>query len=143
MITLYHGTGDPELQIRKNYFSRYKFTALFATPDIELARLYARYYREESWLYLKQGGFVYQIEVDGEPDYSMDFEGKQSYQGDFKRLIEQMQAAWVHLGHIANVVDFPSWRLKTSHPSDIYVIYNLNLIKSVKLIENEGPDIRV
>jgi len=143
MITLYHGTGDPDLQIRKNYFSRYRFTALFATPNIELARLYARYYREESWLYLRQGGFVYQIEVDADPDYTVGFDGRQSYDGDFKRLVEQMQSAWVHFGLISNVVDFPCWRLKTSQPSDVYVIYNLKLIKSVKLIENEWPDIRV
>jgi hypothetical protein len=142
-MIVYHGTGDPDLQIRKGFFSRYKFVALFTTTNIELARLYARYYREESWLYLRQGGYLYEIEVDGEVDYHADFEGRHSYQGDFKRLVQQMQSAWVHLGHISNVVDFPSFRLKTSEPSDIFVIYNLKLIKSVKLIENEGPDNRL
>jgi len=137
-MILYHGTGDPDLTIRPMVRSRYGYPAIFATPDKELARMYARYYALYNPKFRKVGGYLYELELDWKaPELVQDLKGRPPALGELRRLFSSMQSAGVYVGQISNVYDWPEDKPALRHfrPADLVGIFKPRLIFRVSLVE--------
>ena len=127
------GSSRDDFKIEKWKTSRYGFHALFFASDLELAKLYAQHRADEERK--RNGGFVYEFEI---PDYlhSVDYGNKISYSNDFRNLMYKLYRE-DHKGVIIkNVYDYPSKKLMSFNLSDVIVIFDLDIIKSFKLIQS-------
>jgi len=127
-MTLYHGTKTKDLKIESHIRSRYGFTAFFATPNKHLAIQYAYH----NYLKFNQG-FLYSFDFKANPE-RIDFKNKISHSLVFRNLIFQLHKEHHESVLIKNVIDFPTEILAIYKPSDVLVIFNLELIQDLKLV---------
>ena len=127
-MKLYHGTKTKELKIEKHIRSRYGFSAFFATPNKTLAIQYA-YHN-----FLKfNTGYLYAFNFNVDP-FVVDFKKSVSHSSVFRNLVFQLQKSHHESVLIKNVIDYPTESLATYTPSEILIIFNLDLIQGIKMV---------
>jgi hypothetical protein len=126
----YFGTYLEEFKIESHILSRYGFPSLFLTTDIELAKLYAKYHADKN---KKEKGFIYQFEVFriGE---TIDYKGSFTYSSHFRNYIFDCKKRNIDSVIIKNTYDCPSEKYSQLIKSDILVVFDFALIKSIKKI---------
>jgi hypothetical protein len=129
-MKVYHGNCINNFTINRFQNSRYGLKALFATPNIELARLYAVYHYRQS--YQNAGGYIYSFDIDDE-FFLLDYQGKLSYTSEFRRMIYENSKSDVL--YIKNVIDYPHKSMRQFNLSDIVAIFNFDVINHIELIE--------
>ena len=130
-MKIYHGNCTKKFAINKHQNSRYGIKAIFGTPHIALARLYAayRYYQSLE----NNGGIIYSLDISGTFD-TIDYEGKLSYSSAFVSMIyEQSKKSSILL--IKNVVDYPDKSMAHPYKYDILAIFNLDAISNIKVVD--------
>ena len=127
-MKFYHGTHTENLTIQPHVNSRYGFAAFFATPNKNLAIKYA--YAS----FKKQGtGHLYSLLLD-EDLHTVDFKRRISHASSFRNLIHQLKNEQHPAVFIKNVIDYPNKELAEYSVSTILVIFDLDLIPTLKLI---------
>ena len=124
-MKFYHGSQTKHLKIETHIKSRYGFTAFFGTPNKDLAIQYAYH----SFLKYNQG-YLYSFEFFCEP-FIVDFKNSVSHSLVFRNLVCQLQKEHHESVLIKNVIDYPSENLATYKPSEILIIFNLELIQNL------------
>lgn len=117
MSTFYHASPLKNFSIERKKRSRYGFSALFFSNNIELVQLYFKEHK----------GSIIEIH-DPIIYHEVDFQNKISYCGAFKSLIIQLQRAGHKSVLIKNVIDFPSQKNKVYQSSNILVFFDLSEI---------------
>jgi hypothetical protein len=127
----YYGTNIKNFELQNGVLSRYGFRAMFFATDPYLAELYAAWRCKTS--NSERPGYVYAVSL---PDgmHTLDFGGRFSYTPDFRNLIHRLHTKF-DIARIRNVVDSPSPDFLRFNTSDIIVVFNLSLIKSIVCIK--------
>jgi hypothetical protein len=132
-LTGYIGASTDSFKIQKWKRSRYGINAIFFSMDTSLARLYACHHADNE--NNKNGGFVYEAEIEG-LFHVVNYNNDISYSSKYRNLILKLHKSKHKAVIIKNVMDYPSQKLFTSNSNDIVVVFDLDLIKSIKIIEN-------
>ena len=127
-MKLYHGTRTKDLKIETHIRSRYGFSAFFATPNKELAIQYAYH----NFLKFNKG-YLYAFNFNEDP-FVVDFKNSVSHSMVFRNLVFNLQKEHHESVLIKNVIDYPSERIATYKPSEIVIIFNLELIQDIKMV---------
>ncbi len=130
-ISFLRGSSTKDFKVKPYKNSRYGFPALFCATERRLAFLYALHRKEER---NKKEGFIHEIIITESP-YVVSFNHKESYSNEFRNLIYKLRNESYSSVLITNVFDFPSRKLMVNNRSDVLVIFDFSIIKSVKLIE--------
>jgi hypothetical protein len=128
-MKIYRGDNTRNFKVNKRTNSRYGFPALFFSTKVDLARLYAEYKALD-------GGdaTVYKFDtIMAMP--SVDFNGKESYSGEFVDLIHRLKGSGAKAVRITNVFDYPSQDFKGNNNSDIVAIFDFSVINGGSIIE--------
>ena len=129
IMLVYHGTHKADLFIINSKRSRYSFPALFATTNIALAKLYARYQ-----VPAQMPGYLYEIDIAAKPTI-YPYHGKPSFSREFRNLMYEFHRDKYKLVQLTDVLDYPVDSMKIKALSDIIVIFDLTLIRSVTLYQ--------
>lgn len=130
-MVVYIGTSDENFKVKAFLRSRYGIPALFFASKPQLAQLYAAHYAERE--FKKEGGFVFECELDC--DHIVSFGGRDSYCGEFRSLIYRLCRQKYKAVRITGVMDYPDQSLKVQTDSDVIAVFDLSLIKNLKLIQ--------
>lgn len=132
-MELYRGDAKPDFEVKPWIRSRYSISALFFTPDIDLARLYAIHHAKEYRSIHK--GSVYMCEINNMWLFTHDFQGKSSYSAEFRNLIHTFHQFRHKAALIKNVLDYPSKDLIRYQTADIVVVFDFDIIESLKQVQ--------
>jgi hypothetical protein len=134
-MEVYRGDLKNNFTIKPWLKSRYGIPALFFTPDIDLARLYAIHHARQARLSHK--GSVYMFDINNFYLFSMDFGGNSSYGPEFRNMIYTLRDFNYKAALIKNVLDYPSKELIRYQSSDIVVVYDFSIIMDLKLVQTD------
>lgn len=132
----YHGNNEKDFTVNPHKNARYGFPALFFTPNIDLARLYAVHHYRKTQRH--GGGFVYAIELPDTLACTRDWQNQSTHTPQFKNLICQAATGHIDLLQIKNCLDYPSKELRLLAISDILVCFDTQIITEIgmNLIES-------
>lgn len=126
-MKLYIGNGQKDFKVEAWKVSRYGFRALFLTPDVDLALMFARQAAIDNPNYNK--GYVHSFEVNAYmAEYC--FENRVSHSSTFRNLLFLLKQKAISAAKITKVIDYPSAAFKHSNSYDIVVIFNFELLKN-------------
>ena len=137
MIVL-RGSSTKDFVLKPYKASRYGFPALFCATERRLALLYALHRKEES---KKKEGFIHKIEISVKPGI-VSFNHKESFSNDFRNFIYKLRNDNKQAVLITNVFDFPSRKYMIHNRSDVLVIFDFSIIKSIQLLEENITNLR-
>jgi hypothetical protein len=132
-MELYRGDLKGNFEVKDWLRSRYGIRALFFTPDLDLARLYAIHHARQA----KQShkGTVYMCEINDFHLFPYDFGGKSSYSPDFRNMVFTFRDFNYKAALIKNVLDYPTKELIRYESSDIVVVYDFSVIQNLRIVQ--------
>lgn len=126
-MELYHGTDHPALELHDWIVSRYGITALFATPDQELAMRYARHAKRR-----RGKGYLYSLRAS--PAKTLDWRGRISYSAEFRNMVYREKQSGTASLLVTNVVDYPDSEQAVFLPSSVAILYDVAAITNLQLV---------
>jgi hypothetical protein len=129
-MIVFHGTQLDILDLDNNR-SRYGKSLIFATNSLQIASMFGRQ-RAYDWGKLSHNIFNLDIGNLEKTDLFIEYEGKNTYSSDFKKLVQDMIKTDAGIIKIKNVVDYPSRIFRHYELSDTYIITDFSRIKSIE-----------
>jgi hypothetical protein len=126
------GSSTKDFKVKPWKNSRYGFPALFCATEERLARLYALHRKKQK---KSAFGFVHEIEITVKPK-EVSFNHRSSFCSEFRNLIYRLYKSDEKAYLITDVFDYPSNELMIHNESDVLVIFDFSIIKSIDLKED-------
>lgn len=114
---------DPEKE------GRYNFPALFLSATRSHSVMYYKYTQR----YFRKA-YAYEIKLDPQtyiPSY--DYKGKDTYTGEFSRLIRTLKKTGKKAYKITNCIDYPAKEFAEVQLCDMIVVFDLSIVQSSTL----------